>query len=463
MQAVFDSDARRVATVGAGGEVKVWLLRASAPKNIGPLAMVSQDGSTYVTVSSNELRFWNATNDQALTPALTLPGAVAKGVANQDGSRVVVQMQGEPPPLAVLQTVSREGLLPSVVLNDAKFWVVNSTGTRLLSRDDRVLRGWNLDTGEEVFETPALPMKPNVAAFAPNGRSVAVASGNSKRILVLDADTGLLRRELDMAAGVQSLAFSPDSQRLAASEVEGAPFNPGHVRLWDLPSGALIGRPMVHSDAVKGALFSHDGRSIVTYGTDNRAAVWHTADTKPVMDPIFLTTYVESAAFSADDRWLVTASKRQVQVWDARTGQAVTPPFSDAVPFHRAGFCAGGRRVWAATRRGVLLWDLPQATGTPDELMALADHLGTTVPATLSWNTNALTATQLEERCAQERRAATATLPAWRTSQIDHAEARGDWFAAQFHLEKLLQTTPNDADLRRRLAAAREQLKAPAP
>ena len=463
MQAVFDADARRLATAGADGEVKVWLLRASAPKNVGPLAMVSENGSTYVTVSSNEVRFWNATNDQALTPPVTLPDTVAKGVANQDGSRVVVQLHGEQPPWAVLQTVSREGLLPSVVLSDRDFWVVNPAGTRLLSRDDRVLRGWNLDTGEVIFESPALPMTPGVAAFAPNGRSVAVASKDKKRILVLEADTGRIMQELQIDPGVKSLAFSPDSRRLAAAAAGTAPFSPCEARLWDLASGALIGLPMVHTDAIRGARFSHDGRSLVTYGYDQRAAVWTTDAARPVMDPILLSTYVESAAFSADSLWLITASSRQVQVWNARTGQAVTPPFTDAVPFNRAGFCAGGRRIWTATRRGVLLWDLPEANGTPDELMALADHLGAAVPATLNWNPHALTAAQLDERCAQERRAAAANLPAWRASQIEHAEARDDWFAAQFHLEKLLQTTPNDTDLRRRMEAARERLAAPAP
>src|SRR5262249_33735302 len=45
----------------------------------------------------------------------------------------------------------------------------------------------------------------------------------------------------------------------------------------------------------------------------------------------------------------------------------------------------------------------------------------------------------------------------WHEYEAAEADARGDWFAAAFHLQRLADQDPQNADWRRRLAAAREQ------
>jgi hypothetical protein len=69
----------------------------------------------------------------------------------------------------------------------------------------------------------------------------------------------------------------------------------------------------------------------------------------------------------------------------------------------------------------------------------------------------------LHERCAAERKQTAASLEAWRRDQVDLCEADKDWFAAQFHLEKLLRPSPNDPVLRARWEKAREYLKGTPP
>jgi WD40 repeat protein len=96
MQAVFDSDARRVAIVGFGGEVRVWHLTPPAPMNVGRAAM-SGNGERYVTFSANEFRVWNASNDMALTPPREAGGIIVTGICNWTGERVVVRLAGEQP------------------------------------------------------------------------------------------------------------------------------------------------------------------------------------------------------------------------------------------------------------------------------------------------------------------------------------------------------------------------------
>src|SRR5258708_7036975 len=61
---------------------------------------------------------------------------------------------------------------------------------------------------------------------------------------------------------VMSVAFSPDSQKLLVSNME------GKVILWDIPSGTEIRRFVGHTGDVHRAVFSSDGKYIVT------ASVW---------------------------------------------------------------------------------------------------------------------------------------------------------------------------------------------
>jgi hypothetical protein len=43
----------------------------------------------------------------------------------------------------------------------------------------------------------------------------------------------------------------------------------------------------------------------------------------------------------------------------------------------------------------------------------------------------------------------------WHRYEAAEAEARSDWFAAAFHLQRLLENDPTDTDLQRRLATAK--------
>src|SRR5262249_61125740 len=59
---------------------------------------------------------------------------------------------------------------------------------------------------------------------------------------------------------------------------------------------------------------------------------------------------VVHVAFSPDGRRIVTASKdHTARVWDARTGEAVTPPLRHGDAVHKAAFSPDGQRVVTAS------------------------------------------------------------------------------------------------------------------
>lgn len=446
MQAVFDADARRVATAGAGGEIRIWEVRPDAPKNCGPLAVVGKNGEQYVTIVSNVLRFWQAADDAPRSSPQDAPGDVLKLLSNDAGTRAVVLSRDEESGELRAGVFDAGGPLPRrfPILKSERWWL-NASGTRLLAGQKRLLCCWDTDTGDLVFSN-ATSMTVHRAALAPDGSVIAVGGHSSPQVLLLDAATGAERRSWELPHKFQTLALSPDGRRLAAAW--GAELVPGAARLWDTGTGEALGGPMHHADSLLDMQFSHRGHRLATSGWDQRAVLWNAHDGTPALEPITPPSSALSVAFSPDDRWLVTALKHEAQVWDTATGLPVTPPFTDPAEFSRAGFCAGGRRLWVSSKRGLLLWNLPREAGTPADLVALAAHLGVTVPVALRSKTGVPALTQVH-----------ASLDAWQRDQAELCEADGDWFAAQFHLEKLLRTAPNDAALRARLEAARELLQ----
>jgi DNA-binding beta-propeller fold protein YncE len=179
---------------------------------------------------------------------------------------------------------------------------------------------------------------------------------------------------------------------------------------------------------------------------------------------------VNAAAFSSDGRALATAEINTVRLWDVKTGKVSTELF-----------VKGGARSVSFSPNGKHL-----VVGDEDRntrVMALADGLDPvtappppgpsakrftnpegTLAADVYGNTVVLLDLTLAERDRAER---IALEPGNRVfhhhQQAAQAEKEENWFAAQFHLGRLLEDKPGDADLLKRRDAAREKLKPPTP
>src|SRR5439155_16042063 len=84
--------------------------------------------------------------------------------------------------------------------------------------------------------------------------------------------------------------------------------------------------------------------------------------------------YVE---FSPDSSLVATASEDQTaRVWDAASGEPVTPPFEHRAVVERACFSPDGRRLVTTSADGVVsVWRLPRTDRAPDEEVRWAQSL----------------------------------------------------------------------------------------
>jgi len=465
MAAAFDPDARRIATAGAAGEVKIFQLASEAPRDVGT-GFVSGDRERYITFTSNTFRVWSTRNDAPLSPVLRVPDRIQAGVCDWAGTRVLVQSRGETSESKLVHVFDTDSarsnsfVIPS---SQKRKWWLSRDGEKLITTADTNFYLWNVTDRKMIAGPVDRKMAIGTAAFSPDASILALSGEKSDQVFLLDATTGAeLRSPLQLGQTIRTLVFAPDSNHLLTS-VQTDGFDPSAAQLWNARTGERLGLPMRHADGVKDAQFSADGTLICTVGEDKRAAIWDAKSGAPISDPIPLLWPPRSAAFNASKRWLVTATWHDAQVWDVRTGHPVTAPFTHPPMFERAGFCPGDRRIWVQSANSLLFWELPRDDTAPDQLMALADQLGVTVPSTLTWNSNALTTAQLQKRFATERERARARLDSWPREQARLSELKKDWFAAQFHLERLLKKFPDDAGLRRRHEQAVQQLEASTP
>ena len=79
--------------------------------------------------------------------------------------------------------------------------------------------------------------------------------------------------------------------------------------------------PVGHTSNVTTAMFSPDGKKIVTASDDNTAKVWDAATGVLLADLKGHTSYIRAASLSPDGKKIVTTSWDETgKIWDAATG-----------------------------------------------------------------------------------------------------------------------------------------------
>src|SRR5205823_4380939 len=81
------------------------------------------------------------------------------------------------------------------------------------------------------------------------------------------------------------------------------------VRVWDAATGRGRTELHGHQDGVNSAAFSPNGRWIVTASDDGTARLWEAASGRPLVELRGHTREVTGAAFGPDGRQVVTASR----------------------------------------------------------------------------------------------------------------------------------------------------------
>ena len=157
----------------------------------------------------------------------------------------------------------------------------------------------------------------------------------------------------------------------------------GYVQAEEMPFVELKG----HMGAVNSAVFSSDGRKIVTASQDRTTRIW---DAETRRELLTLNTGDLYAAFSPDGAKVITAgSYDYVAIWDANSGkrlrklarrkslgERIVRSFVSMAEFGKsAAFSSDGKKIVTGGNNIIIIWDAESGK----ELLAISDVAGTCI------------------------------------------------------------------------------------
>ncbi|GEP42545.1 c-type cytochrome domain-containing protein [Brevifollis gellanilyticus] len=239
-----------------------------ATQNASGLAKKAQDAAAAAKTEADKAR-------ASAIPALKALAFSSDGtqLAASDGGNVVRFWSMVTGRAVRSVTVSDAGVIASLVWpSDEGCLVTGDKGSVLIPDVSR--SGWTL---ERMFGTgdgkSPITDRVNALALSPDGRTVAVGSGEPSRsgdITLWDMASGKMtahydERHLD---AVLSLDFSPDGKHLASGGADKA------VRITEVSSGKMVKLFEGHIHHVLGVSWRADGRVLSSSGADNVVKVW---------------------------------------------------------------------------------------------------------------------------------------------------------------------------------------------
>jgi WD40 repeat protein/tetratricopeptide (TPR) repeat protein len=506
--AAFSPDGRTFVT--AGESIQAWDVAGMA---IGEILKVhrssvhhvafSSDGRTLLTAASDgTARLWEApTSRPPPGRSLHLSTSASRVVFSQDSRRVLIGTwargallfepgKSKPPVLLEHTTAATEvDLSPDGRLaltggydQTARLWDV-ATGVKLgeLTGVERILAvAFSPDSQTAAISGQAFrpggggiylwdvasrqPRKTRILegvsvsafAFCPGSRILVAADGDTVRFYrVTDCHaTGIA---VDHGAKVEVVAFSPDGAQLLTAGGSSV------ARLWDAATGKVI-RDFSHRKTIAVATFSPDGRIVLTASFDGTAQAWRTATGEPAGPPLIHRQPVTAAALGKDGRTALTGCQDgSVRLWDARAGLPISPPLHYAGAVRCAALSPDGRTaVWGGAGTTLefrtLPTDLPCSTQKArDWAEALTGFANDADHAVRLLEPDRWQETRDRLRLDGEALLAIEDEAAWHAREAEECEMTGQWFPAQWHLQRMLDARPDDSDLLRRrgVAAAR--------
>ena len=283
-------------------------------------------------------------------------------------------------------------------LFDVKF---SPDGENIISSSwDATTTIWDIKTGKEITTLDLNNSSAFSTAYTPDGLYIVTGRlGKTLDMWEPDSKT-IIRTFVGHTDVVSSVSFSPvtKNQMLTSSW-------DGTIRIWDITTGLMLKKFKGHQGAVHTAIYSPDGKYIISGGDDRVIRIWDINGSKQVKALEGHQAEVSSLAISKDGKYLVSVSLDDViKLWDLEKGKEfyehihigendwmaknmggyfnATPGARDAIHFVRGMESFGADQFFEKFYRPDLLNNLFKNKGD-DKMQGMGDVLKDSPPPTV--------------------------------------------------------------------------------
>jgi WD40 repeat protein len=220
--------------------------------------------------------------------------------------------------------------------------------------EDRLIRFWDVASGQLVRTFAGYTSWTPRAAFSPDGTLFASAGGWEKSVRIAQVTPGEQLRTLEgHTARVRSVAFTADGKKLLSCGDDRT------VRLWDPNSGELLKTLTPHAAMVTNLVVSTDGSKMATCSPDKTIKIWDVAALRVLKIIQAGAEWPWKVAFSPDGKFLATTfGEGKASLWDVESGERrwVTSPTEDEQS-QAVAFSPDGRWILVAGQATYYIFD----------------------------------------------------------------------------------------------------------
>ena len=342
LSAIFSPDNKMVLTMSLDNSMRLWdcdsgelikIFKSAGTEDINS-ADFSADGKSILTASGlyYAAHIWSISKGSVIQTFEGHTSPINSAIFSSDGTKILLAASfdgaylmdyklGNP-----LSHIKDENVLKSAIFSPDDKKILTTSW-------DKEARLWDCSSGVLIrgFEGHSENINSSVstAIYSPDSTKILTASWYSVRLW--DSNSGALIHSLDgHNSYINTAIFSPDGKNILTTADEDS-----NALLWECASGKIIRRfnmsfdegAMIVNDILfkdqASAVFSSDGSKVFTFYT-NSAQIWDTDSGALICSLDDYSGLDDYSLFSPNDDMLLTFGAGTTEIWDSKNGKLIT-------------------------------------------------------------------------------------------------------------------------------------------
>ena len=369
--AVFTAGGGRVLTSCQDGSVRLWDWAESKvlmefprmPRPDMP-PVLSRDLKRAVLLDSDRsVRVWDLDPCRPIGGSLRLNGRINSAAFSRDPNVLAVSARDGSVGIWSIEDSRQIALLKR--LNEIDKIEFSPDGGILAAAEGRTNLFWDTQSWRTLREFRARDNQALMIAFTPDGGRL-ISAGYNEAPKIWEVPSGrLIGQPIEAEQPHCYFRISPDGKCVATRSQSGV------VRVWDSTTGLPMGEPFEHEGPVSDLAFTPDGQYLLTSSQDGTAralSIQHHRQAAVLLEAVH---HYANACFTPDGRHVIGTDGDTALKFAVANGHQEGKPMIHAHLVYRMKVSPDGRRLatgaWSSTAR---VWDLQ----TGDPLTPLLEH-----------------------------------------------------------------------------------------